>query len=149
MKYDASKDFAETKKLGNDLPRYMLTRYGSNFDRNNPMLTLQLRKSSWSQCQFVWHNRYYGEEHAKEMQELWRYGIISEHMNSGLCVANYPNSFCLHLIIETKDGNVVITEISREKSNDYPTTKAVSIGEQLELADFIDKKDFQEDFVTE
>ena len=70
-------------------------------------------------------------------------------MNSGLKVANYPNSLCLHLIIETKDGNVLITEISKEKANDYPTTKAVSIGEQLELSDFLEQKDFQEDFVTE
>lgn len=92
----------------------------------------------------MWHNRYYGEENAVEKQDLWRESIISEHMNSGLRVANYPNSLCLHLVIET-----LITEISKEKSNDYPTTKAVSIGEQLELSDFVDQRDFQEDFVTE
>jgi len=147
--FEASDSLKRIRSLGNDLPRYMLTRYGANFNKSNPILTLQLRKTSWGQCQFVWHNRYYGEENAVEKQDMWRESIISEHMNSGLRVANYPNSLCLHLVIETKDGNVLITEISKEKSNDYPTTKAVSIGEQLELSDFVDQRDFQEDFVTE
>ncbi len=147
--FEQSEAFKRTKSLGNNLPRYMLTRYGTNYDKSNPILTLQLRKTSWAFCQFVWHNRYFGEEDAEIKQELWRDSIISEHMNSGLRVANYPNSLCLHLIIETKDGNVLITEISQEKSNDYPTTKAVSIGEQLELSDFVDQRDFQDDFVTE
>ena len=44
---------------------------------------------------------------------------------------------------------MLITEISNEKSNDYPRTKAVSIGEQVELADFIDPRDYQDDFVTQ
>ena len=148
-RYEGSEEFGKTRALGNDLPRFMMTKYSSNFNKERPILSLQLRKTSWGQCQFVWHNRYHGEEGAKERQKEWTEHIVAEHMNSGLKVANYPNSMCLHLIIETKDGNVLITEISREKSNDYPTTKAVSIGEQLELADFIDQKDFQEDFVTE
>jgi len=148
-RYENSKEFKDIRALGNDLPRFMLTKYSSNFNKEKPILSLQLRKSSWGQCQFVWHNRYHGEKHEKQLQKEWTKSIVAEHMNSGLKVVNYPNSMCLHLIIETKDGNVVITEISHEKSNDYPTTKAVSIGEQLELSDFLDQKEFQEDFVTE
>ena len=149
-----TKKFKETKALGNDLPRYMLTRYGGNFNKEKPVLWLQLRATSWGPCQYVWHRydyEYKKEEEAvvKDKQRAWREKIISEHMNSGLRVANYPNSLCLHLIIETSDGKVLITEISQEKKNDYPRTKAVSIGEQIELADFLDQKDFQEDFVTE
>lgn len=147
-KYMNSEEFKEMQAVGNDLPRFMLTKYTSNFNKEKPLLLLQLRKTSWGACQFVWRNRYYGEKD-KSLQQEWTKSIVTEHVNSGLKVANYPNSLCLHLIIETKDGNLVITEISREKSNDYPKTKAVSIGEQIELADFIDKKDFQGDFVTE
>ncbi len=136
------------QKEGNDLPRYMLTRYGSNFDKENPLLTIQLKKTYWRHCQFVWR-RYYGEENELEKRELWRNQIVSEHLASGLRMAKYPNSFCLHLVIETENGNVLITEISNEKSNDYPTTKAVSLGEQIELSDFVEPKDFQQDFVME
>lgn len=144
-----SKEFEKIRALGNDLPRFMMTKYSSNFNKEHPILALQLRKTSWGKCQFVWKNRYYGEKDSKQRQKEWTKSIVAEHMNSGLKVANYPNSLCLHLIIETKDGNVLITEISKEKANDYPTTKAVSIGEQLELSDFLEQKDFQEDFVTE
>lgn len=138
----------QIRKLGNDLPRYMLTRYGSNFDKENPLLIIQLKKTFWRHCQFVW-KRYYGEENELEKRELWRNQIVREHLESGLRVARYPNSFCLHLVIETENGNVLITEISKEKVNDYPTTKAVSLGEQIELSDFVEPKDFQEDFVKE
>ena len=155
FKSDLKEDFSaflrtdfikEIQKVGNDLPRYMITRYGSNFDKENPLLTIQLKKTYWRHCQFVW-KRYVGEEYEKEKRELWRDKIVSEHLESGLRVARYPNSFCLHLVIETTDGNVLITEISKEKVNDYPTTKAASLGEQIELSDFIESKDFQKDFV--
>ena len=134
--FEASDSLKRIRSLGNDLPRYMLTRYGANFNKSNPILTLQLRKTSWGQCQYVWHRydyEYKKEEEAvaKEKQKEWREQIIMEHMNSGLRVANYPNSLCLHLIIETSDEKVLITEISQEKKNDYPRTKAVSIGEHL------------------
>ena len=148
-RYEQSEIFQGMRALGNDLPRFMLTKYSSNFNKERPILSLQLKKTSWGQCQFVWHNRFHGEKGEKERQKQWTESLVKKHMNSGLKVANYPNSLCLHLIIETKNGNVLITEISQEKSNDYPTTKAVSIGEQLELGDFIDHKDFQDDFVTE
>ena len=144
----ASDYMKQIRKLGNDLPRYMLTRYGSNFDKENPLLTIQLKKTFWRHCQFVW-KRYHGEEDELEKRELWRNRIVREHLESGLRVARYPNSFCLHLVIETENGNVLITEISKEKVNDYPTTKAVSLGEQIELSDFVEPKDFQEDFVKE
>lgn len=148
-RFENSDEFEKTRALGNDLPRFMLTKYNSNFNKEKPILSLRLRKTSWGKCQFVWYNRYYGEKDAERLQKQWTESIVAEHMNSGLKVANYPNSLCLHLVIETKDGNVLITEISKEKSNDYPTRKAVSIGEQIELSDFLDQKDFQEDFVTE
>lgn len=146
MAFDNSESFQKTKELGNDLPRYMLTRYGANFNKENPILTLQLKQTSWSYCQFVWH-RYQGQENERQKQCEWREKIVSEHVGNSLRVTNYPNSLCLHLIIETSNGKVLITMVSKEKSNDYPTTKAVSIGEQIELADFVDQHDFQKDFV--
>lgn len=150
-KYEAftkSKFIQDIQKQGNDLPRYMLTRYGPNFNKNHPLLTIQLKKTYWRQCQFVWH-RFVGEKNEKQKRNQWHNDIISEHLEKNLKGPKYPNSFCLHLIIETCDGKVLITEISKEKENDYPTTKAASIGEQIELSDFIEAKDFQHDFVTE
>lgn len=147
-KFVASDYIKQIQSVGNDLPRYMLTRYGANFDKQNPLLTIQLKKTFWRHCQFVWR-RYYGEKNELEKRELWRNQIVSEHLESGLRVARYPNSLCLHLVIETENGNVLITEISKEKVNDYPTTKAVSLGEQIELSDFVEPKDFQQDFVKE
>ena len=149
--FEQSEYINKIRCLGNDLPRYMLSRYGSNFDKSNPLLTLQLRKTSWSACQFVW-NRYVGvkdDSERERLQSTWRNKIIKEHLDSGLRVARYPNSLCLHLVIETGDGNALVTEISKEKENDYPTTKAVSLGEQLELSDFVDINDFRQDFVKE
>lgn len=107
-----------------------------------------LKKTYWRHCQFVW-KRYKGEKNEEEKRILWRNEIVSDHLKNSLKVAKYPNSFCLHLVIETSEGKVLITEISKEKVNDYPTTKAVSLGEQIELSDFVDAKDFQQDFVTE
>ena len=46
----ASDYMKQIRKLGNDLPRYMLTRYGSNFDKENPLLTIQLKKTFWRHC---------------------------------------------------------------------------------------------------
>ncbi len=139
--FEESEYLKQIQRLGNDLPRYMLTRYGSNFDNDHPMLTIQLRQTHWRHCQFVWRGKMCDDKE-------WRDKIIGEHLNSGLRVARYPNSLCLHLIIETPAGNVLITEISTEKSNDYPSTKAVSLGEQIEMSDFLTQKDFESDFVT-
>lgn len=147
-KFEASDYMSDIRSLGNDLPRYMLSRYSPNFNKKNPLLSINIRKTSWGACQFVW-NRYVGQEQAEEKQSEWRAQIIKEHFESGLKVIRYPNSLCLHLIIETSDGNVLFTEVSKEKKNDYPKSKAASIGEQLELSDFIDIKDYQENFVSE
>lgn len=134
------------RKMQNDLPRYMLERFNSNFNKNTPLLSINLKQTRWAYCQYVW-NRYRGQENAAEKNIQWHNQIISEYFDNGLKIAKYPNSFCLHLVIETADGKVLITEISQEKSNDYPKTKAVSIGEQLELADFLTPRDFCDNFV--
>lgn len=149
--YEKSEYLTNIRSLGNDLPRYMLSKYGANVDKVRPILTLQLKKTSWGACQFVW-NRFVGcgdKEVRQARQKEWCGNIVQEHLDSGLRVARYPNSLCLHLVIETVDGNVIITSISKDKSNDYPSTKAVSIGEQLDLADFIDVNDFRKNFVNE
>ena len=58
--YVNTEAFQKTIALGNDLPRYMLTRYGGNFNKERPVLWMQLRETSWGLCQFVWH-RYDGQ----------------------------------------------------------------------------------------
>jgi len=146
--FEKTKYLKDIQKVGNDLPRYMLTRFGPNFNKEKPLLTLQLKKTFWRHCQFVW-NRFVEEEDAEAKRILWHESIIGEHLKNNLRVVNYPNSLCLHLVIETSDGGVLITEISKQKKNDYPSTKAASLGEQIELSDFVDYHDFQQDVVSE
>ena len=38
--FENAERFKQTKALGNDLPRYMLTRYGQNYNKENPVLVL-------------------------------------------------------------------------------------------------------------
>ena len=45
--YVNTKEFQKTRAMGNDLPRYMLTRYGGNFNKEKPVLWMQLRETSW------------------------------------------------------------------------------------------------------
>jgi len=115
-----------------DQPKCMLVHYG--FDSS--VLSLKLKQTQWRHCQFVWHHRFEGEENAEIKRKKWRNDIVYEHLSDEAENIVYPNSFCLHLVIETLDGNVLVTDISGKKSNDYPKTKAFTIGEQIEKSDF-------------
>lgn len=62
----------------------------------------------------------------------------------------YPNSLCLHLVIETTDGDVVKTRTSSKKKNDYPARWGCSISEQIEMVDFLDETGaFRQGFVVQ
>lgn len=134
----SGEDFQSVERCGNNLTRYMLTRYKANVNKSDPRLVIDLRNTSWDQTSFIWYE-------AKKNRK-WKDGVIRQQLSSR---TNFlPNSFCLHLMIETSDGEVLITGISAAKENDYPTKKAVSIGEQIELSDFIQNpSEFSSNFV--
>lgn len=135
--YINTESFKSVRQSGNDLKRYMLTRYKQNFDRYNPKLILDLKKTAWNQTSFVWNKAGLDQE--------WKQNVIHNQLNTK--TGFLPNSLCLHLIVETRDRKVVITEISKAKANDYPSTKAVTLGEQIELSDLHGKNDFTGDFM--
>ena len=137
---ELQKDFARYEHLNyvcglNDQSKCMLLDYG--YDSSNNLLSLKLKRTKWRYCQFVWNHRFDGIEDGEKKLKEWHNRIIYEHL-SGERVIRYPNSFCLHLVIETVDGNILVTDISKRKMNDYPATKAFTIGEQLEESDIRD-----------
>ena len=137
---ELQKDFARYEYLNHvcgrdDQSKCMLLDYG--YDSSNNLLSLKLKRTKWRYCQFVWNHRFDGIEDGEKKLKEWHNRIIYEHL-SGERVIRYPNSFCLHLVIETVDGNILVTDISKRKMNDYPATKAFTIGEQLEESDIRD-----------
>lgn len=122
--------------MGNNQTRYMLTGFKENFDRSHPKLGIRIKKTEWSYCRYAWTNKRLRTKNVRKFLEDIHAPIIM------------PNSFALHLIIETRDGNVLTTQVSGTKSNDYSNSIAISIGEQVELLDFHDHQDFTRDFVS-
>lgn len=133
-----SDSFRSVIRCGNDLTRYMITRFRANVNKTDPRLIVDLRKTEWNQTSFVWdkaRNNY-----------AWKQDQIKSELNTGR--GFLPNSLCLHLMIETSDGKVLVSGISASKENDYPSSKAVSIGEQIELSDFVNSSNFADDFIS-
>lgn len=122
---------------GNNNERYMITKYSTNFSKHDKKLFLSLQKTEWLRNQFFWNKyRENPEQQKKAMVELYGQGKI------------LPNSFCLHLVLVTKDDEVILTAICRNKGNDYPKTWAATIGEQIEQTDFANGVDMRESFVV-
>lgn len=137
-KFYKGKHFQSIERCGNNLTRYMLTRYKANVNKADPRLVIYLKNTSWDQTSFIW-------DEAKN-NIAWKEDVIRQQLETRTDFL--PNSLCLHLMIETSEGKVLITGISATKENDYPQKKAVSIGEQIELSDFIQEpSDFRSNFV--
>lgn len=100
-------------------------------------LYLEFDACYWNQANFFWNKmRNDSMRKSKMIQQVYESKAIQA-----------PTSFCLHLIVETKDNKVLLTTISKLKDNDYATTKAATIGEQLEISDIINTHDYNDDFV--
>lgn len=143
------------EELERDDTKCMLTGFETRYTDGKPSgLSLKLQKSKWNQCHFVWHHCKGGIEEIKKVDKhgretivkkefkdvaAWHKDIISKCVKGGVEAACYPNSLCLHLVIETTDGKVVKTRTSSKKKNDYPARWACSIGEQIEMVDFLDE----------
>ena len=130
-------DFQPTLKKGNNNTRWMLTGIQPNFSKTDKKLFLKFKKTDWSQTTFIWKN-------VMQDKNLKQKKISDFYQSRGVVL---PNSFCLHLIIETVDNEVVLAKISNHKGNDYPNRYAATIGEQLEQVDLFDDLDYKHNFV--
>lgn len=87
-------------------------------------LTIKLKRVKWSQLQFFWNQVLTDKIKKICIDKLFYDNMIVQ-----------VNSFCLHLIVKTSDGKILITEVSPNKDNDYAKSWAVSIGEQIDMED--------------
>lgn len=116
------------KKFTEDGDKYMLTAKPVAYTDAN-ILPIRLRRVKWSQLQFFWQHVYPGDK-ARYIHSLFYEKTIS-----------HPNSFCLHLVVVTSDEKILITCASSHKTNDYPSSWAVSIGEQINREDISNCKE--------
>lgn len=145
-KYVRSEEFQKIIHEGNNLTRVMLKDCCMNFDPKNRKLLLDLAKTEWSQTTYVWNK--FGKKKGEELEPTSLMGEYSKGITSGTNSERYlPNSFCMHLIIETLDNKIIKSRISQNKKNDNAGTWAFSLGKQIAIEDFCDGKDLKDNFV--
>lgn len=137
------KDFALTDEakhmahFGNNLQRVMLEAMPTA--DNHGGLHLRLKRTDWLHCRAFWSVM--KSDKGKDLLKA----CVSSVTGDGVVIS--PNSFCLHLIIVSSDDQVIVTGISKDKTSDYPTRKAVTIGEQLDIEDITDGRNLHPDFI--
>lgn len=142
-----SPQFVDVIRKGNNLPRFMLKQCSKNYDKNNRKLLLSFGRTEWSQTSYIWDR--FGKSKGSEVNSNNLMHEYSIDVRSGNSSAPYlPNSFCMHLLLETMDNKVVLSLISQSKRNDNPGTWAATLGEQLELEDFTDGNNFHDNFIV-
>lgn len=109
------------KSRGNDRTRWMLA---GIYQNNNLYLTLQ--KTRYSMASFWWSQI---RDNPNKQKEMAKKVFDQEEIF-------FPNSLCLHVILETQDEKLICTRISNNKKNDYGKTIAVTVGEQISEIDF-------------
>lgn len=120
--YYHSPEFQRMLRHGQNQTRWMLTKIDAYEDK----LFLSVKRTEWSQTQFSWH---------RLMTDAARKREAIDSFFGEECT-DYPNSLCLHLILIDSDNAVVATRIKKRKKNDYPSTVAITLGEQLNHSDF-------------
>ena len=146
LEFKNSPNFQNIIKKGNNLPRFMLRDCSKNYNKKERKLLISLGRTEWSQTSYVWNK--FGKSKGDEVDSNKLMREYSKGITSGNESEPYiPNSFCMHLLIETLDNKVVLSRISQAKINDNPGTWAATLGEQLDLEDFTDGNNFFDNFV--
>lgn len=139
-KYHQQKFKTDRQKI-NDMDRWMVTTNFESINKSNPGLYLHLQRTKWNKTKHLWD--YYSTTMSPEDKKE----VLTDlHYPN---TRRLPNSFCLHLLVETEKGHLLLAQTSRSKSNDYPATWAATIGEQIESSDFMDGNLLREDFIRE
>lgn len=136
-KYCNSNKAQEIIKRKNNNIRWMITNIETNYNKNDKKIFLKLSETDYLTSSFYWDKwKKDNKEHKKAIAESFM-------KNSSY----YPHSLCLHLAIVTSDKKIITTVISKIKTNDYPLSIAVTLGEQIEGVDFHEGNDFYDDFI--
>jgi hypothetical protein len=135
--FNAFISYSDTQKIlhrKDNMHRFMVTSYTKNHNSHNEIISFTLQHTDYLQNTFA--RDCYVKAPDKIMPKML--------FNSSF---TWSNSFCLHLIIQTKDNKIVLGRTAIVKKDDYPGTWAVTIGEQLELSDFYNNGSYENDFV--
>ena len=151
---EKSRKIKAIRQRGDDRERFAAYYLKLNSERraDKQKVEIRLLKTTWSQLQFSWDMIRRLDDHNRPVAKTEKDATIEKlylkafERDSLLLI----NSFCLHLILISQNGNVILSRISRAKSNDYPGTWAATIGEQIEKEDFWNEisGDIHPDFVV-
>ena len=126
--------------------RFAVKHFKKNTNKQNVVFDISIRKTKWIPLQFHW--QYFRTFDMKTGTTIDNPNIecvkeqmllIQKNQGSDFLI----NSFCLHLIVGTPEG-LIISRIGRTKENDYPSTWAATLGEQISETDFYDKSSSKE-----
>lgn len=135
------------------MTRFAAVRIKPNFNDSDRKVEIELKKTDWSSLQFSWKYMRRIDLFNHEILDKPNKAAVEKKLREAFLAVGSEelliNSLCLHLIIETKDHKAVLSRISKSKSNDYPSTWAATIGEQISLDDFYNKSknECYDDFV--
>ena len=143
--YSLSDKMQSCIRRGNNKERFSVLNIVPNYNSNDRKVEIKILKTRWVPLQFSWNYFRRLDENNQPIPDKTNIEQITNSMAKVFLDHNQANeyminSFCLHLILETKDGKAILAKISRNKSNDYPSTWAATLGEQLEKSDFYDSQ---------
>lgn len=141
-KFFSSAEMQKCIRKKNNKERFSVSFIEPNYNNKDRKVEIRLIKTDWVSLQFNWnyfrridsHNRQTSNNHLQEIKQKMGKAFLDNSQQGDFAI----NSFCLHLILETKDGEVILAKISKNKNNDYPATWAATLGEQIEKEDFYD-----------
>jgi len=124
------------KQRGEDEEKFAVCHIEKSSKGNK--VEIRLQKTKWSRLQFSWDILRRLDTKNEPIINLNQEEKINEVYKNALNLKGefLNNSFCLHLILVSKNGNAILSRISNKKTNDYPSTWAATIGEQIEKRDF-------------
>jgi DNA-binding winged helix-turn-helix (wHTH) protein len=118
-------DFYQQKNFHDNDDKFMLERNPTAFS-DAPSLLLTVRRCKYSEIQFY-------RDHVANTPE--GDGLLADLINGSL-YARFPHSLCLHMVVITADGKLLLTKRS-PKVGYYPNAWSSSVEEQLATSDLI------------
>lgn len=129
-------------QLHNNMQRVMLVAVSENFNREKHRIILKMKHTDYLHARYTWCLTGAGGENGVPQPRL-------KDFLDGREKYVFPNSLCMHLILETADRKVLSTVVSKAKENDYADSYAVTIGEQMNIEDLHkDGVDYDPNFIT-
>lgn len=121
--YETFRQGTFSERYSTDARRLTLTRRPTAFS-DQQSIRLDLRPTRWSQLQFFWSVLL-----TPELRKTCADRSLTEEQIA------QPNSLCLHLIVQTDEGQILLTRAPATKRDDHPSSWAASLGEQIDERD--------------